>query len=63
MLTRPDRFKIEDETGSYLHKAFTAWACIRLDRLQQGYRIIELMNAKGKRSDGRLFVKVEKQLR
>ncbi len=38
-----------------------AWACIRLDRLQQGYRIIELFNAKGKRSDGRLLVKVEKK--
>ena len=57
------RFKVEDASGSYLHKAFVAWACIRLDRLRQGYRIIELMNTKGKRSDGRLFVKVEKKLR
>lgn len=37
-----------------------AWACIRLDRLQPGYRFIDLKNARGKPSAGKLLVKIEK---
>jgi hypothetical protein len=40
-----------------------AWACIRLDRLQQGYRFIRLLDAKGLASVGLLLVKIEKTLR
>lgn len=41
-----------------------AWACIRLDRLRTGYRIIKLMDAKGAVvPDGKLLVKIEKTLR
>ncbi|KAJ9155386.1 Phosphoinositide phospholipase C [Pleurostoma richardsiae] len=55
------RFKIEDE--SKFRDVLTAWACIRLDRLQPGYRFITLMDAKGKPSEGKLLVKIEKTLR
>jgi hypothetical protein len=40
-----------------------AWACIRLDRLQQGYRFIRLLDYKGLASNGLLLVKIEKTLR
>lgn len=52
------RFKIEDE--GYAKDRLAAWACIRLDRLQQGYRLIKLMDAKGIATDGLLLVKIEK---
>lgn len=52
------RFKIEDE-GLMLDK-LAAWACIRLDRLQPGYRFIDLKDARGKASAGKLLVKIEK---
>jgi hypothetical protein len=37
-----------------------AWACIRVDRLQPGYRFIHLFNAQGEQTDGLLFVYVTK---
>lgn len=36
---------------------------MRLDRLQPGYRLIDLLDAKGKPSAGRLLVKIEKAVR
>jgi len=39
-----------------------AWACIRLDRLQGGYRLIHLMDATGNPSIGVLLVKISKHL-
>jgi len=55
------RFKIEDE--KYAMDRLAAWACIRLDRLQQGYRFVRLLNAKGEATNGLLLVKIEKTLR
>ena len=55
-----NRFKIEDEK-SY-KDSLAAWACIRLDRLQQGYRFIPLRDAKNAPTDGLLMVKIEKVL-
>ena len=37
-----------------------AWACIKLDRLQSGYRLVNLMDAKGMPSRGALLVKITK---
>ncbi|KAK0121405.1 hypothetical protein ONS96_011576 [Cadophora gregata f. sp. sojae] len=54
------RFKIED--ARYAKDNLAAWACIRLDRLQQGYRFIYLLDAKGQATPGLLLVKVEKRL-
>lgn len=52
------RLKVEDER--YVKDTLAAWACIRLDRLQQGYRFIKLLDAKGMPTDGVLLVKVER---
>lgn len=36
-----------------------AWACIRLDRLRPGYRLVSLMDPKGHPVvDGKLLVKI-----
>lgn len=52
------RFKIhDDEIGS---DDLAAWACIRLDRLQTGYRLIHVFNALGIPSDGFLLVNIQK---
>ncbi|KAG8740328.1 hypothetical protein FRC10_004470 [Ceratobasidium sp. 414] len=40
-----------------------AWACVRLDRLQEGYRFIRLFNIHGRLSDnGCLLVKIKKEI-
>lgn len=54
------RFKIQDdEIGK---DDLAAWACIRLDRLQAGYRFVHLLNANGYPSQGLLLVKIDKAL-
>ena len=54
------RFKVED---SNFRGAFIAWACIRLDRLQPGYRCVDLFKPNRRPCDGQLFIKVEKMVR
>jgi phosphatidylinositol phospholipase C, delta len=62
LLTRSlSRLKIED--CKYTMDTLAAWACIRLDRLQQGYRLVCLLDAKGQTTDGLLLVKIEKKIR
>lgn len=52
------RFTIrDDEIG---RDDLAAWACIRLDRLGQGYRFVHLRNTRGEATDGVILVKVEK---
>lgn len=54
------RLKVKnDEFGP---DRLAAWSCIRLDRLQQGYRFIRLFNAKGENTDGFLLVKISKKI-
>jgi hypothetical protein len=36
-----------------------AWACIRLDRLQRGYRFVHLFDAKGVQTSGVLLVRLD----
>ncbi|KAH8758921.1 PLC-like phosphodiesterase [Diaporthe sp. PMI_573] len=55
------RFKIEDE--GLVKDRLAAWACIRLDRLQPGYRFIDLKDAHGRPSAGKLLVNIEKKFR
>lgn len=58
-----NRFKVED-MASRFHDVVTAWACIRLSRLQEGYRTIDLYDMQGSKvENGKLFVIVEKRLR
>lgn len=54
------RFKVHDE--EFGRDDLAAWACIRLDRLQEGYRFLSLFDNKGDRSDGHILVKVTKRL-
>ncbi|KAI1171534.1 PLC-like phosphodiesterase [Nemania sp. FL0916] len=49
----------DDEIG---RDDLAAWACIRIDRLRSGYRLIRLWNAKGAATSGVLLVHVEKTL-
>lgn len=58
-LTLLSRFKIKDAEIGRNHLA--AWACIRLDRLRQGYRLVYLHDCTGEKSGGFLLVKITKQ--
>ncbi|KAL1960718.1 hypothetical protein VTO42DRAFT_6548 [Malbranchea cinnamomea] len=49
----------DDEIG---RDDLAAWACIRLDRLRQGFRFIRLFDTKGRPSSGVLLVRISKQL-
>ncbi|KND87950.1 1-phosphatidylinositol 4,5-bisphosphate phosphodiesterase 1 [Tolypocladium ophioglossoides CBS 100239] len=54
------RFTVrDDEIG---RDDLAAWACVRLDRLGQGYRFIHLLDSKGALTEGVVLVKVEKTL-
>ena len=39
-----------------------AWACIRIDRLRSGFRLVHLMDGEGAESEAALLVKIEKSL-
>jgi len=59
-LTYFDRFKIQDdEIGK---DDLAAWACIRLDRLRRGLRLVHLRDAAGMESQGVLLVGIGKTL-
>ncbi|KAK2861174.1 hypothetical protein FQN49_004472 [Arthroderma sp. PD_2] len=53
------RFKIKDDEIGIDELA--AWACIRLDHLRQGFRVIRLFGANGKPTDGLLLVRISKR--
>ncbi|TLS30095.1 hypothetical protein PpBr36_03716 [Pyricularia pennisetigena] len=54
------RFTVrDDELG---RDDLAAWACVRLDRLRTGYRIIRLLDGKGMESDGLVLVKISKRI-
>ncbi|CAK7272579.1 hypothetical protein SEPCBS119000_005201 [Sporothrix epigloea] len=52
-------FYVEDKSS----KTTTSWACVRLDRLRTGYRLISLMDTCGCPTEGKLLVKIDKVLR
>ncbi|KAI4101529.1 MAG: hypothetical protein LQ339_005026 [Xanthoria mediterranea] len=54
------RFKIQDH--EFGKDDLAAWACIRLDRLKEGYRFVRLLDANGDGSRGLLLVKITKSL-
>jgi hypothetical protein len=43
----------------FVGDTLAAWACIRLDRLQHGYRIVHLFDAKGVQTNGVLLVRID----
>ncbi|KAI8675019.1 Phosphoinositide phospholipase C [Fusarium keratoplasticum] len=55
------RFKIEDDSSKIGSSPLLAWACIRLDRLRPGYRLIRLMDSTCHAvPGGKLLVKIDK---
>lgn len=53
------RFKIkDDEIG---RDPLAAWACIRLNRLRTGYRLVHLHDCAGEKTGGVLLVKIVKE--
>lgn len=54
------RFTVrDDEIG---RDDLAGWACVRLDRLREGYRFVHLMDTKGRQTDGVILIKVTKKL-
>ena len=54
------RFTVrDDEIG---RDSLAAWACVRLDRLGNGYRFVHLTDTRGKLTDGVILIKVEKSI-
>lgn len=54
------RFLIhDDEIG---RDSLAGWACVRVDRLREGYRFVHLVDAEGVETDGVVLVKVSKKL-
>ncbi|KAI5923515.1 PLC-like phosphodiesterase [Camillea tinctor] len=49
----------DDEIG---RDDLAAWACVRLDRLRGGYRVVHLYDNEGNRSGGVLLIKVQMRL-
>jgi hypothetical protein len=54
------RFTVRDD--EMLRDDLAAWACVRLDRLGEGYRFVHLIDLEGKLTQGAILVKVEKAL-
>jgi phosphatidylinositol phospholipase C, delta len=54
------RFTVRD--AEWVQDVFAAWACVRLDRLKEGYRFVHLLDMKGVQSEGVLLVKITKTL-
>lgn len=54
------RFTVrDDEIG---RDALAAWACVRLDRLAEGYRFVHLLDCEGRLTEGVVLLRVEKKL-
>ena len=53
------RFKVMDDIG-LMRDELAGWACVRLDRLREGYRVVKVFDAAGKPREGRLLLRVEK---
>lgn len=54
------RFKIHD--SEFGKDDLSSWACIRLDRLQQGFRVVRLFDSEGLHSRGVILVKISKSI-
>lgn len=52
------RFLVRDD--EFARDDLAAWACVRVDRLREGYRFVHLLDARGQETEGVLLVKVSK---
>ncbi|KAK0711130.1 PLC-like phosphodiesterase [Lasiosphaeris hirsuta] len=55
------RFLVRDD--SIGRDSLAAWACVRLDRLREGYRFVHLSDATGMDTDAAVLVRVTKKLK
>ncbi|KAL1297690.1 hypothetical protein AAFC00_006239 [Neodothiora populina] len=55
------RFKVKDDETLSRDDMF-GWACFRLDRLQQGIRLLHLYDPEGELTDGTLLVRIKKNV-
>lgn len=55
------RFKVSNK-AEMREDPLAAWACLRLDRVKEGFRMIRFFDAKSQQSDGVLFVRITKTL-
>lgn len=53
------RLKVMDDER--IHDNLAAWACLRLDRLQSGYRLVHLFDSNGVQTEGVLLVRITKE--
>lgn len=54
------RFTVrDDEIG---RDDLAAWACVRLDRLGEGYRFVHLLDCEGTVTEGAVLVRIDKKL-
>ena len=54
------RFKVsDDEIG---RDDLAAWACVRVDRLGEGYRFVHLLDCEGQVTEGAVLVRIDKKL-
>jgi hypothetical protein len=49
----------DDEVG---RDSLAAWACVRVDRLREGYRFVHLVDAEGVETEGAVLVRVGMKL-
>lgn len=49
----------DDEIGK---DSLAGWACVRIDRLREGYRFVHLVDAEGVETEGVVLVKVDMKL-
>ncbi|RAL10825.1 putative phosphoinositide-specific phospholipase C [Aspergillus homomorphus CBS 101889] len=54
------RFKIKDD--EFFRDSLAGWACIRLNRLQEGYRLIHIYDRSGADTGGVLLVRITKTM-
>lgn len=54
------RFLVRDD--EYGRDSLAAWACVRLDRLRDGYRFVHLLDAQGMETEAVLLVRIAKKL-
>lgn len=54
------RFVVRDDDIG--RDGLAAWACVRVDRLREGYRFVHLLDRKGVETEGVLLVKVTKRV-
>lgn len=54
------RFKVMDDV-ELRRDEVAGWACVRLDRLREGYRVMSVFDSRGQAGDGRVLVRIQRE--